>query len=313
MHKVIRSQSHKKSLILSFMILSLVLSFCIPSFAEDKIVAIVNNDIITQRDLNSFLNFMRVQFSRELQGKELESKIQSMRVDLLTRLIEDQLIVQEAKKSQIKLDDSRIKAKMLEIKKNYPTSSAFEKDIAKQGLTEADIETKIRDQLLMYAIVEQKVRGKIEVRPDEVTTFYEKNLKEFVSGGERELTAITLENEDQAKAFCFDLKVGKKVTDLAALYPITVNKLNAKSGEGLRKEIEEVVFALPLSGISAPVKMEDKYYIFILDGIAPSKQLALSEVKDKINSFLYEKKMQEEMSKWLDELKKKSYIKIIQN
>lgn len=284
--------------------------FC---FAEDKIVAIVNNDIITQRDLNSFLNFMRVQFSKQHQGKELESKIQSMRIDLLTRLIEDQLILQEAKKSDVKIDENRIEAKMAEIKHNYPTNAEFQKDIKKQGLTEADIESKIRDQLLMFTVVDQKIRSRIQIRPDEVTTFFERNPKEFQSQESRELTVVSLENEDQAKSFYFDLKVGKKLTDLAAIYPITVNKLNAVSGEGLRKEIEEIVFKLPLEGISEPSEIEGKYYIFILDGLVSPKQLSLGEVKDKIYSYLFEKKMQEEMTKWLDEIRKKSYVKILQN
>ncbi|MDD5096924.1 MAG: hypothetical protein PHU59_00325, partial [Candidatus Omnitrophica bacterium] len=47
--------------------------FCVlnPShyvFAEDKVVAIVNNDAITQKDLDDFSGFIRVQFSREFKG-----------------------------------------------------------------------------------------------------------------------------------------------------------------------------------------------------------------------------------------------------
>ncbi len=63
-------------------------------FAQDKIAAIVNNDIITQKDLDDFLNFMRIQLSQDYSGKELENKIQAMKPDLLDRLIEDRLILQ---------------------------------------------------------------------------------------------------------------------------------------------------------------------------------------------------------------------------
>ncbi len=88
-----------------------------PLFAQDKIVAIVNKDIITQKDLNDFINFMRVQLSTQYQGKQLESKIQSMKLDLLDKLIEDRLILQKAKKDNMGIDPDRIKAKINEIKK----------------------------------------------------------------------------------------------------------------------------------------------------------------------------------------------------
>jgi hypothetical protein len=56
-----------------------VLFFTLNCFAQGKIVAIVNNDVITEKDLNDFVNFMRIQLSEEFKGKELESKLQSMK------------------------------------------------------------------------------------------------------------------------------------------------------------------------------------------------------------------------------------------
>jgi parvulin-like peptidyl-prolyl isomerase len=281
------------------------------SYADDKIVAIVNNDVITQKDLNDFINFTRMQLSKEYKDSDLEEKIESMKVDLLDRLIEDRLMLQEAKKNKIKIEENRVKAKINEIKKRYNSDAEFQADLSKQGLVEADIETKIREQLLMYSIIEIEVKDKILIRPDEVTDFYNKNIKEVISGEERELEVITLENEDLAKSFSFGLKSGQKLVDLAARYPITVNKLKVSNKEELRKDIEEAVFKLYIGQVSDPIKIGDKYYVFKLDNIIPSRQQPLSEVQDTICAILFEKKMQEGLTKWLDNLKKQSYIKII--
>ena len=35
-------------------------------YAQDKIIAIVNNEVVTQKDLDDFLNFMRMQLSQEV-------------------------------------------------------------------------------------------------------------------------------------------------------------------------------------------------------------------------------------------------------
>jgi parvulin-like peptidyl-prolyl isomerase len=81
----------------------------------------------------------------------------------------------------------------------------------------------------------------------------------------------------------------------------------------LRKDIEDVIFKLGIGEVSQPVKIENKYYIFKLENIAPPKQRILSEAQEIIHDHLFERKTEEELTKWLDELKKKSYIKILQN
>ncbi len=283
-------------------------------FAQDKIVAIVNEDVITQRDLDDFVIFTRIQLSREYQGRDLETRIQSMKLDLLNKLIEDRLILQEAKRSKIIINEERVKARVNEIKRRYPTDTAFQKDLARQGLVQADLETRIREQLLMYVIVENKVRSHITVTPDEVTRFYNKDMHRFKTAEEREAEVIAFENEDLAKTFSYEYRRGEKLVDLATRYPFTINILKVASGrDEVRKEIEDVVFKLGLSEVSAPVDIDSKFYVFKLQNITVSRQQTLAQAQDEIHDILLDEKMQEEMTRWLDEIKAKSYIKIVQN
>jgi parvulin-like peptidyl-prolyl isomerase len=256
---------------------------------------------------------MRMKMSKEYQATEAEKKIETIKTDLLERLIEDRLILQEAKKNKISVDESRLKAKISEIKQHYPTAAEFQNELKKQGLVQADIETKIREQMLMYNIIEQSIRRKIIVRPDEVTSFYIKNRKEFTSPEERNLEVITVENREVASTVFSSLKNGEKQEDLAAKYNITADKLKVTDAEELRKDIQNAVFKLNISEVSDPISIDGKYYIFKLDNIIPSRNLPLSEVQDKIHNYIFEIKMQEELTKWLDELKKQSYIKITQS
>ncbi len=288
-------------------------AFSFQLFAQDKIVAIVNSDVITQKDLDDFVNFMKMRMSQNYKETQVEKKIQSMKSDLLDKLIEDRLILQEAKKDKITIDESMIKAKINEIKQHYHSDTEFQNELKKQGLVQADIETKIREQMLMYHIIEQKIRSKIIVRPDEVTSFYNENMKEFLSPEERDLEIISLENQDLANSFAYNLKSGEKLENLATRYSIKVDKIKVMSTDELKKEIGNVVFKLNISEISDPINIEGKYDVFKLDNIIPSRYLSLSEVQDKIHSYIFERKMQEELTKWLDELKKQSYIKIMQS
>jgi len=282
-------------------------------FAQDQIVAIVNQDVITQKDLNDFINFMRVQLMTEYRGEKLESKIQSMKLDLIDKLIEDRLILQEAKKNNIQIDESRIKARVGEIKKHYDSERDFQNAIVKQGLVQADIEKKIREQLLMYAIIEIKIKSKIIVNPGEVTEFYQQNIEKFKLPEERKLESVTIQDGNLAREVFSNLKNGGDFQEIAKSYSLAVNKFNSTKEGQLRKDIEEEIFKLQTGEISNPIKIEDSFYIFKLAAVNPPRQQNLSEAQDEIYTFLFNAKMEEALAKWLDELKKHSYIKISQN
>ncbi|MCX5712647.1 MAG: SurA N-terminal domain-containing protein [Candidatus Omnitrophica bacterium] len=167
-------------------------------YALDKIVAIVNNEIITQKDLDDFCNFMRVQLAQQYKGKELEEKVQGMKQQLLQKLIDDSVVLQEAKKNNIKVDDARVKARLEDTASKYGSWKNFEEILRRQGLVRADVEKRIRDQLLMYMVIEMKVRQNIKVNPSEITEYYEKNLDKFVAPEKRNLGVLSAKNLDQA-------------------------------------------------------------------------------------------------------------------
>jgi len=296
-------------------VLILLSSFCICHFvfAQDKIVGIVNNDIITQKDLNDFLNFMRMQLSEEYSGKELETKIQDMKLDLINKLIDDRLILQEAKRYKVIVDESRVKARLDEIRRHYRTDAEFQNSLRQQGLVLSDLEKKIREQFLMFNMIEYKIRSKVTVTPLEVTEFYQKNEKEFDLGEERFFSSMNTEEEIVAKKAFGDLKKGEPFDSVANKYGMPLNELVASRSGKLRKEIEETIFKLMPQEISEPVKIYDSYYIFKLDSITPPRKLTLDEAKEQIFSYLQNSKMESELSTWLAELRKHSYIKLVQD
>lgn len=282
-------------------------------FAQDKIIAIVNNEIITQKDLNDFINFMRVQLSTEYDGKQLESRIQSMKLDLLDKLIEDRLILQEAKKINIKINPDRIKARLNEIKKHYGSDSEFQISLAKQGLVQADIEQKISEQLLMYSVIDMEVRSKIVIKPIEVTDFYQENIKQFISPEQREFESVTIDNESLADEVYDNLKMGQDFQEVANKHSLSINKFDCASDGRLREDIEQALFKMDIGKVSRPLRIENNYYIFKLNNIIPPRQQTLSEVQDLVHAMLFNNRMQEALMKWLDGLREHSYIKILQN
>jgi len=282
-------------------------------YAEDKIVAVVNKEIITQKDLNDFLHFTRMQLADQYKGKELEQKIQSMKMDLLNKLIEDRLILKEARVNNIQIDEARIKSRINELKSHYSSELDFQRSLAEQGLTQADLENKIRDQFLTFGIIDHKIRSKIVVNPSEVTDFYEKNKQEFIIPEERDFLVVATDKKELADDVYTQLTKGTPLKELQDKFSLSVDSIKAIKGGEYSKDIEEVMFGLSAGGVSKPLAVNNVFYIFILDKINPPRQRSLFEAQDLVYKFLLENKMQQALIKWLNELKSQAYIKIIQN
>lgn len=301
--------------------MSLIFIFCLSltvlptvnaatTYAEDKIVAIVNREIITQKDLDDFMNFMNLQLSAKYQGKELEDKMNEIKPDLLNRLIEDRLILEEAKKENTQADDARVKAKIDEIKSHYPSEAEFQDALVKQGLTQADIEKRIREQLLIFEIIDLQIRKKIIVSPKEVTDFYEEHKEEFVQPETRRVNSLITKNEVLANKVISSLGQVADLDKISKEYSLELNDLGAVRKGQLVKEIEDVIFNMDAGSISKAIKIGDTYYIFKLEEVLPLKKYNLVEVQEEIYYRLYELKMQEKLTRWLEDLRKKAYVEI---
>jgi parvulin-like peptidyl-prolyl isomerase len=295
------------NILLAFLIL---LASSTRASALDQVVAVVNDEIITQKDLNDFLNFMSVQLRTQYSEKETSERIDDMKEDLINRLIEDRLILQEAKKMNVQVDPHRIRAKMDDIRKHYPSDREFREALNTQGLTPADVEKKISEQLAMMMLVERKIRSAIVVNPSEVTEFYQNNHEKLTLPEQRVFTALVTDDERTCQKVYVLLKDGIPLEEAAQKMSQEANKLTLSKNGELRPEVEEILFSLSIGEVTKPLKSNNRFYIFRLDTISPSRLPSLSEAHNKIYDYLFEKKMQEKLSNWLADLKKKAFIKI---
>lgn len=281
-------------------------------YAQDQIVAVVNKEVITEKDLFDFANFLHLQLSRQYQGEELQEKMESMIPGLLEKLIEDRLILQEASRLKVSVDDALVASRIAEIKKGYGSDDQFQAELQGQGLVQADLEKRIREQTMSLRVVEQQVRSRVLVKPDEVTRFYQQNPLEFATPEEREVDLVTVEDEKTADSVAYDMRRGITLEDIEKRYGITGSRLTVAQGSEFRADIQQAVFALSEGAVSGPLWLDGKYYVFRLRAVRSGEPVCLEEVRDRIFAYLSQKKTQEELEKWLSELKAKAYIKVME-
>jgi peptidyl-prolyl cis-trans isomerase SurA len=280
------------------------------AFAEGGVVAIVNNEAITQKDLNDFINFMRVQMSAQYPEPEVEQRIEQMRLDLIDRLIEDRLILQAAYKQDIAVDQNRIKARIGQISQNYSSEEDFQARLMEQGLTLADIELKIKEQLLMREIIEQKVKSKITLKPQEITDYYSAHKQDFTSPEQRLVRLVVIKEQELAGQIEKQISRYGDLDFLAERHSLEITDLGWVTAEQLRKEVADAIFNSQTGKLSTFLDSSSGLYIFEAKEIKPSQELSLFEAQEEISHFLSEIKMQEAMVQWLEELKSEAYIEV---
>ena len=145
----------------------------------DKIVAVVNNEAITQSDVDNALKIALVHLSQRAKKEELEAKKEEIKNSILKKLIEDKLICQEALKKGIGVDKIDIEKRLGDIVSDFGTEEKLIDALKEQGLTLEDIKKNIKDEFLRYRVVEYEIRSRINVSPLEITNYYQAHSKDF--------------------------------------------------------------------------------------------------------------------------------------
>jgi len=301
------------------MITIILIGFHSSSMAmEDTIIAIVNKEVITLKDLREYLAAKHMQLKSE--GKSPTEIVAAMQEDTtkgLNRLIEEKLLVNESDKKELAIREIIVDQKLAEVKKEYPSEAVFIEVLSRDGLTITDLKSKIRDQLKAQSIIDYEVRSKIFVNPQEVTEFYEKNLQLFQKPESVNLDSIFIKNETDAR------QVQERINKVMALlkekdFKEVAQEYSASPSVGtifkgqFKPSIEEVVFKLGVGEISQPVTTEEGNYVFKVIAKLPEEIYPIEEVKENIHHRLFQQKFRKRLEDWLEKIKKDAYIDIKQ-
>jgi hypothetical protein len=106
-----------------------------PADADNKILVVVNDDVITEEDLSVGLNQIISDLQKEYSGNELKAKTEEARKEYLNQMVEYKLILQEAKRRGVIVDESEIEERFKEVKSKFPSEEVFYSEVQKAGLS----------------------------------------------------------------------------------------------------------------------------------------------------------------------------------
>ncbi len=135
----------------------------------DKVVAIVNNDVITESHLDAQVNIVAHQLKRE--GKPVPAKA-VLDKQVLEHMIDQMLQLQEAKKLGVSVEPSAVNDAINNIaKQNKLTLGEFHKALEADGLNYSTYRKDIRNQLTMQQVQQQAVSSQINISKQEVDNY----------------------------------------------------------------------------------------------------------------------------------------------
>lgn len=287
--------------------------------STDKVVAEVNGEKIYNSEVERQLSVVIGSHGSQLQGEEGKKMIEAFRKQILENLIDNLLIIQEAKKRGFKATPEEIKARIEEIKKSFKTEQEYRAALAQSGLTESDVPKGVEKMILTEKLL-KKVLGGIKVSDEEIKEYYEKNKSQFKVAESAEIAHIYLQSESSATIALNEIKKGMTFEDAVLKYSEdTSTKLNKGNLEmqqrtileqAFGKEFADAVFKLDKGEISKePIRSQVGFHIVKVINKRPAGILKLSEAKDQIRNQLLNQKQREAYDKWLSEVRKKAKIK----
>lgn len=302
-----------------FFLIVISFSFCGSLSAEviDRIVAIVDSDIVTlvQLNKNTSLYIKKIESSGYSDEKK-KQLIREVNEKALNDMIDSSLTQQEARKyrvdvSEVELDNSVENART----SRSMTQEEFIAALGKEGLTIDEYRETVRKQILQARLINHAVKSKVAITESDIKEVYDANAEKYSGKKKYHLRNILMDSEDKIKDVKKKLD-NKNFISLAKQYSIASN---ASDGGDLglfditnfSDNIKESLLKLKKGGFTNIIKTPQGFQIFYVQDILFSGNITYEQAHDEIRDNLYREKVQAKFKTWLDSLKKKAHIKIM--
>ena len=280
----------------------------------DGIAAIVNSEIITVSELQTEMADETLRLKARYEGDELMERLAQKRYEILNRMIERKLQLQEAKAKNVTISDEEVDKAWEQLRRNpsgFPPAASQSKAV-------------LREELRVRRVRDLEVHRGIVVAPEEIRTYYQEQQRLFTSPRKHHIRQILLipklgENREtlktRAEVLASQLQEGAGFEKLAKLFsdgPESVlgGDLGFVTKEELLPPLGEALDKLSPGEVSPLIETDVGIHILWLEENRPGTTQPFDQVKDAIENRLYQQQIQESHDAWISSLKDKAYIEI---
>lgn len=295
----------------------------------DRVVAVVNDSIILQSELDARLVPVRAEAAQIADPQERRRREAKLASQVLDEMVNEELIVQAADAAKIEVDSSEVQAALDEIKQqNNLDDAGLQQALAQQGYTLAGYKADLRRQLLRLRAVNQLVAPKVNVTDEDVRARYNELQRRSSSVSAVQLSHMLFklpehpteqqlqEAKDKAAKAMERVKSGEAFAEVAK--QVSEDTSTASGGGELgwfqrgsiNPEWEQIVFSMEKGDMRGPVPGPQGLHVFYVTDIKQSTLQPYDQMKDQLQRELRRRELDKATQNWTEELRKKAYIDI---
>ncbi len=316
-----------------FAVILAVLLISVPAAAAvaDRIVAVVNGEVITLSELHRAFAPYAAHIEANYKGPDKEAFLKQNQAAFLQRMIDQMLIEQEAKKPGAGIAAVKDEEVMAVVKdmlaKNRLTMQAYLKKLAEEGNTLESSKQEIRGQMLRMRLLRREVQSRILVTDEEIGEYYDKHREDYEGREAVHIRQIFLPvpegadsgARDRVRAEANQLRErilkGERFEVMAARY--SRGPAAAEGGDIgfvergiMMPEVEKTAFSLPVGEVSEVLETEAGFLLLVVVDKKGAGLKPLPVVRDEIKAKIEDEKVNKKYDEWMVELRKKSFIDI---
>ena len=317
---------YKKFIMISWSVILL----CVPAYAEvvDKIIAVVNDDVITLSEFNAAFEPYRKNIEKTYKGNDKEAVIKQTKDALFQRMIDGLLIEQEAKKTGISatVKDADVMAVIQDVvTKQKLSMQDFLKNLDKEGNSIESVKKEIRSQLVRMRLLRREVKDKVLVSDEEIGEYYNKHREEYegkesvrmkqllllLPPGADKTTKMKIKNEALRlrglimNGESFDLLAAKYSQGPAAAQGGDVGFIEKGT---IIPEVETVAFSLPLDQVSEVIESSLGFHIIKVVDKKGAGLKPIAMVREEVKAKIEDEKLDKKFDEWMSSIRAKSHI-----
>lgn len=297
----------------------------------DQIVAVVNDEVITYSELDKLLEPLYRKYEDSFSGPELFEKLQEARWSILNQLIEEKLILQEARKREHEIGEEALMERMEEVESHFSSNEEFQNQLSRSDMTLEEFRELEREKMTAYSMLLEEISKRVMITPQDVIAHYEENLDECTEKEKVSFCQIFIKKGDDAKddraksklagEVLERLESGEDFRELAKAYSEGPQKDEGGDWGFIEKgylnadtmgKIEAAAFELEPGSHSGVIETPLGYHIVMAEGVKKERIVPVTEVWDEIERKLGQEAAERARKEWVSELREKAYISIKQ-
>ncbi len=294
----------------------------------DRVLAVVGDEVVTLYDVEQEGAALFSQIELSSPPGEKDARLYEARKRVVERLVEDLLLLAEARRMGLAVRDDEVDSAIERVKaENGISQEELLKALEMEGVTYGGYREKMKDRILRAKLIDRRVRSGIEVSDDDIRMYYERNRDDFKideevrvrhilfliprDAGEEALRKVRM----RAMEVLHRAREGEDFAELARIYSEGPSApeggdLGFFRREDMVREFSDAAFALKDGEVSGLVRTPFGLHIIKMIERRGGIPRPLDEVKDEIRSRIYGEEVEKGIGELVRKLKERAEVEI---